>query len=145
MIDLMLVLNGILVILAIIFIAKSLLVKYSLGKNILKNFILIFCSIVTVFISCNSLFSGFYLQDRKAYLELSLKQEHSNVLYNGVSEQTLLQEELTTIINHHIPNIKIATAAAYIFFGAAIVTSKSIKKELNKQIPAGKWDLRKYK
>lgn len=145
MIGLMLVLDGILVISAIIFIAKNLLFNYSLDKNIFKNFILIFCSIVTVIITCGSLLSGFYLQDRKAYLELSLKQDHSNVIYNGVSEQTLLQEELNTIINHDIPNVKIATAAAYIFFGAAFITSKSIKKEINKHIPAGKWDLKKFK
>jgi hypothetical protein len=144
MIGLILVLDVILVILAIIFIAKNLLFKYSLGTNIFRNLILIFCSIATVIILNASFIYGYSAQQHKASIELSIQKANPNVLYDGVTEEQMLKQQLVSV-NKDIAQVKIATLISCAIFGIVLAIDKNIKSEKSSHISTGKWDLKKFK
>lgn len=144
MIDLTIVSGGILAVFTIIFLAKNLLIKYNFSKNGFKNFIFIFFGITALVISNAVMLYGSNVRQYKASIELSLKEDHKNVLHDGVPEEVILQQQLKSA-EKMITGAEIAAAAGYVFLGIAFLTSKNIKNENNNFVPKGKWNLKKYK
>ncbi len=144
MMNLILALDGALGIITIILLVKELLIKYNFSKKGFKNFIFIFCGILTAVIANASLFYGYTATQYKASIEVSLQKDNSNVLHDGVPEEQILKDQLMSA-NKMISQVEIYTAIGYALFVVTFAINKNIKNEKNTNVSTGKWDLKKFK
>jgi glucan phosphoethanolaminetransferase (alkaline phosphatase superfamily) len=114
MMNLILSLDIVLAIVTIVVLVKELLIKYNFSKKVFKNFIFIFCGIATVIILNASFIYGYSAQQHKASIELSIQKANPNVLYDGVTEEQRLKQQLVSV-NKEIAQVKIATLIAVPF------------------------------
>lgn len=147
MLVILIVSNLVLLIFAVLFLFKKVLVNFQESKSKAKNVALISCLVVTLFFTFLGGINAIIVNDNINQLKYDLQKPDNTVIVdsNGkeISQKVEIQRQLDSAKNKEII-ILIYTVLGYISFGCLWALHKKAVKEISNTETTGSWDLKNF-
>lgn len=147
MLVILIISNLVLLILAVLFLFRKLLINFEESKSKAKNAALIFCLVVTLFFTFLGGINAIIVNDNINQLKYDLQKPDNTVTVdsNGmeINQKVVIQKQLDSAKNKEII-ILIYTVLGYISFGCLWVLHKKVVKEISNTETTGSWDLKNF-